>query len=447
MVAACDDRRVDRRHPAQRRVLAFLVGTQAIGSVGVGTGVMLGALTATTLSGSVAIGGLGATAIAVGAALSAVPVAALAGRFGRRRALAAAYGLGAVGGVGGLIATNLGSWQLLLLALVAFGGGTAATLTARYAAADLAHPDRRAGAMSTVVWATTVGVIAAPNLAAPAQAFGPGGPFLVSALAFAVAAAGVRVGLRPDPLLAGRVAVVVGDSCCGVGASELPQRHTRAQVWSAMGPNVRLALLGVALCNTAMTGMMSMMPVQMTGGGSTLTVVGVVVSVHVAGMYAASPVFGLLADRIGRVPVLALGAALVVAGAGVCGMAAAHDAPQMAAGMVLLGCGWSAGVVAGSALLTESVPARLRPSTQGLADLVLNAGGVLGGLLAGLVMSAWSFTALGLVVGFAALPLLMACMGTTLRPVAPAAGPPAGDQDVAGTARMSRVSPGRSVAL
>lgn len=435
MATACDDRKVDRSHPAQRRVLGFLVGTQAVGSVGVGTGITLGALTATTLSGSVAVGGLGATAIAVGAALLAVPVAMLARRFGRRRALAAAYGVGALGGVGCSVAAAFGSWQLLLLALTAFGGGTAATLAARYAAADLANPGRRAGAMSTVVWATTIGVIAAPNLASPATAaFGPGGPFLVSTCAFVVAGCGVLLGLRPDPLLAGRVAVVVGDSCCGVGASELPRRHTRSEVWRALGPNVRLALLGVALCNTAMTGMMSMMPVQMTGGGSTLTVVGLVVSVHVAGMYAASPLFGVLADRIGRMPVLALGAALVVAGAGVCGMASAHDAPQMAIGMVLLGCGWAAGVVAGSVLLTESVPAALRPSTQGLADLVLNAGGVLGGLLAGVIMSTSSFTVLGLVVGFAALPLLMACMGTTLRPVAPAE--PQDD----GTARMSGVS-------
>ncbi|WP_249227530.1 MFS transporter [Kutzneria sp. CA-103260] len=433
---------MDRRHPAQRRVLGFLVGTQAVGSVGVGTGITLAALTATTLSGSVVVGGLGATAIAVGAALLAVPVAALARRCGRRRALAAAYGVGALGGVGCAAAAAFGSWQLLLLALTAFGGGTAATLAARYAAADLANPGRRAGAMSTVVWATTIGVIAAPNLAAPATAaFGAGGPFLLSTCTFALAGGGILLGLRPDPLLAGRVAVVVGDSCCGVGASELPRRHTRAEVWLALGPNVRLALLGVALCNTAMTGMMSMMPVQMTGGGSTLTVVGLVVSVHVAGMYAASPLFGVLADRIGRMPVLALGAALVVAGAGVCGMASAHDAPQMAIGMTMLGGGWSAGVVAGSALLTESVPAALRPSTQGLADLVLNAGGVLGGLLAGVIMSTSSFTVLGLVVGFAALPLLMACMGTTLRPVAPT-----DPQDV-GTARMSRVSPGRSVAL
>ena len=441
--------RPDRRHPSQRRVLRTRVITQVVGSIGVGTGIALGALTAVSLSGSAVIGGLGATAVAVGAALLAVPVAILAVRLGRRRALAVAYGVGALGGVGCFVAIHDGSWPLLLCALTAFGGGTAATLSARYAATDLANPGRRAGALSTVVWATTAGVVLGPNLASPATVvFGDGAPFLLAAGAFVLAGMGVVVGLRPDPLLAGRVSVVVGDGCCGVGASSLPRRHTAGEVWRALGPAVRLAVLGVALCNAAMAGMMSMMPVQMTGGGSTLTVVGLVVSVHVASMYAASPLFGWLADRIGRVPVLALGASLVVAGAGVAGMASAHNAWQMGAGMVMLGCGWSAGVVAGSALLTESVPVRLRPSTQGVADLVMNVGGAVGGLLAGLVVSLWSFTVFGLLVGFAALPLLVACMGSTLRDrVTPRiAGPPVPRQ-ADGTARMSRVSPGRKVAL
>jgi MFS family permease len=408
--------RLARRHPSQRRTLLTLVATQIVGSIGVGTGIALGAVTAASLSGSVVIGGLGATAVTVGAALLALPVAVLAARQGRRRALAVAYGVGALGGVGCAVAIDGGSWLMLLCALTAFGGGTAATLSARYAATDLANPGRRAGALSTVVWATTAGVVLGPNLAGPAAAvLGVGGPFLLAASTFAMAGIGVVVGLRPDPLLAGRVSVVVGDGCCGVGASALPRRHTAAEVWRALGPSVRLAVLGVALCNAAMAGMMSMMPVRMADGGWTLTVVGLVVSVHVAGMYAASPLFGRLADRTGRVPVLALGASLVVAGACVTGMASAHDAWQMGAGMVLLGCGWSAGVVAGSALLTESVPARLRLSTQGVADLVMNVGGVVGGLLAGLVVSLWSFTVFGLLVSFAALPFLVACMGSTLR--------------------------------
>jgi MFS family permease len=144
-------------------------------------------------------------------------------------------------------------------------------------------------------------------------------------------------------------------------------------------------------------------------------VVGVVISLHVAAMYLASPLFGWLADRLGRLPVLAVGCALVVAAAALAGMAPAHDAPQVAAGLTLLGFGWSAGLVAGSALLTESVPVADRPAAQGLSDLCMNLGGALGGLLAGIVVSAWSYAGLGVLVGFLALPLLLVSLLAALR--------------------------------
>ena len=160
------------------------------------------------------------------------------------------------------------------------------------------------------------------------------------------------------------------------------------------------------LCHTAMVGLMSMTPVHMNHSGSSLRVVGIVISLHVAAMYAASPLFGWMADRLGRVPVLAIGASLVVAASGVAGMAPSHDAPQLAAGLALLGFGWSAGLVSGSALLTESVRVEDRPAAQGLSDLVMNVGGAIGGAVSGIVVTAWSYAALGLIVGFTALPLL-----------------------------------------
>lgn len=169
------------------------------------------------------------------------------------------------------------------------------------------------------------------------------------------------------------------------------------------------------LCHTAMVGLMSMTPVHMNHAGSSLRVVGVVISLHVAAMYAASPLFGWMADRLGRVPVLAIGASLVVAAAGVAGMAPSHDAPQLAAGLTLLGFGWSAGLVSGSALLTESVRVEDRPAAQGLSDLVMNVGGAVGGAVSGIVVTAWSYAALGLIVGFTALPLLVVCLFASLR--------------------------------
>jgi len=136
-------------------------------------------------------------------------------------------------------------------------------------------------------------------------------------------------------------------------------------------------------------------PVQMNHGGSSLTVVGVVISMHVAAMYGASPLFGWLADRIGRMPVLALGGALVVAASGISGMAGSHDAPQMAVGMIMLGCGWSArrglGLRAADRIRATSAPT----GHSGLRDLLMNAGGALGGLTAGIVVQSWSYPALG----------------------------------------------------
>jgi MFS family permease len=160
-----------------------------------------------------------------------------------------------------------------------------------------------------------------------------------------------------------------------------------------------------------------MTPVHMGHAGSSLRVVGVVISLHVAAMYAASPLFGWMADRLGRVPVLAIGAALVVAASGIAGMAPSHDAPQLAAGLALLAFGWSAAMVAGSALLTESVGVVDRPAAQGLSDLCMNVGGALGGVTAGIVVTAWSYAALGLVVGITALPLLVTCLFASLQRV------------------------------
>jgi MFS family permease len=408
----------------QRRVLRVLTGVQTLGAAGTSIGLTLSSLIAASLSGSDAVGGAAQTSAVVGAALLALPAARLAAGRGRRPALVLGYAVGATGGALAALAVVLASWPLLLAALVLFGGATTANLASRYAATDLAHPHHRARSLSLVVWAATIGAVAGPNLADPADRGARdlglpigAGPFLLAAVVLALAAVVVLVLLRPDPLVLVReFAPVVpaprlGDHCAGAPA---PGRGWSA-AWRRLRPAARLAVAGVALCHTAMVGLMSMTPVHMDHSGSSLRLVGVVISLHVAAMYAASPLFGWLADRVGRVPVLAVGAALVVAASGFAGMAPSHDTPQLAAGLALLGLGWSAGVVSGSALLTESVPVTDRPAAQGLSDLCMNVGGALGGVVAGVVVTAWSYPVLALLVGFTALPLLLACVLATLR--------------------------------
>ncbi|GAB2970101.1 MFS transporter [Saccharothrix stipae] len=405
----------------QRRVLRVLAVTQVLGAAGVTIGLAVSTLIAAVLADSDAVGGLAQTAAVVGAALFALPAARLAARSGRRPALVLGYGAGAVGAAVAACAVVLGSWQVLLLALVLFGAASSANLAARYAGADLAHPHRRARSVALVVWAATLGAVAGPNLADPAGRVAVrlglpvgAGPYLLSVVLFGLAALVVRHFLKPDPLTLAKSAVTPATPVTpgrGVGA----KRSTA--VWRSLPAAGKLALGGVTLCHTAMVGLMSMTPVHMEHSGASLRVVGVVISLHVAAMYAASPLFGWMADRLGRVPVLAIGAALVVAASGIAGMAPSHDAPQLAAGLALLAFGWSAGVVAGSALLTESVGVVDRPAAQGLSDLCMNVGGALGGVAAGIVVTAWSYAALGLVVGFTALPLLVTCLFASLQRV------------------------------
>ncbi|MFC7715111.1 MFS transporter [Nonomuraea recticatena] len=121
-------------------------------------------------------------------------------------------------------------------------------------------------------------------------------------------------------------------------------------------------------------------------------------SLHIAGMYVLSPVVGWLADKVGKVPVLVLGMALLVASAALAGTAG-ERVWQITAGLTLLGIGWSCGLVAGSAMLSEAVAIERRPAVQGLSDLLMNICGATGTIIAGAIVGALSYGVLGLVVG------------------------------------------------
>jgi MFS family permease len=389
----------------QRRVLAVLAATQTLGGIGVAMILAVSTLIASRLADSEAVGGTALTCVVLGTAGAALVVSRLAGTAGRRPALGLGYGVGALGGIGAAGSVAVGSAPGLLVSLLFVGSAAAAGLAARFAATDLAEPHRRARALALVVWATTVGAVAGPNLAGPVQGWAGAlglvpetGPFLLCAVVFGLAALGTQVGLRPDPLLLARAASP------GAGAAE-PVSGAEVRAALLGSPPALLAVGAVVVSHLVMIALMSMTPVHMDHGGAALVVVGFVISLHVAGMYALSPVFGWLADRAGRVRVLGLGAALLLAAGVLCGLAGPTDTALLAAGLVLLGLGWSAGLVAGSALLTESVALPVRAGAQGVSDVAMNLSGAVGGIAAGLVVAGTSFAVLGL----AAVVLVAVC--------------------------------------
>ncbi len=394
---------VAARSGVQRRVLWVLVCTQVFGGVGVSIGLAVSTLAAAQMSGSDAVGGSALTCTVLGAAGAAVLVARIAAHAGRRPSLTAGYLLGAVGGLVAVLAAELVIWPLLLAGLVLLGAATAAGLAARFAATDLAEPERRARALAMVVWATTVGAVAGPNLGEPAQRLAEpigltplAGPFLCCAVVFILAAVVTWTGLRPDPL---RIA--------GLAASASATPTPRARDALRAAPAARLGVAGIVLGHLVMVGLMSMTPVHMGHSGATLQLVGLVISLHVAGMYAVSPVFGWLADRIGARPVLGLAALLLVASGLVSSLAAGDQTALLSVGLVLLGLGWSAGLVAGSTLVSTAVPVPDRPAVQGRADVLMNVAGALGGIVAGLTVAGTSFAVLGIGAALLVLPYLV----------------------------------------
>ncbi|MFI7633579.1 MFS transporter [Nonomuraea sp. NPDC049400] len=390
----------DRIHLVQRRTLAVLSATQIVGGVGVAVGLALSSVVVDELSGSTVISGFAGTATVLGAALLALPTAKASGSGGRRAGLSVAYVAALAGCAISVLAISLGTWPLLLAGLVLVGGGSAGSLAARYAATDLSPQGRSARHLSLVVWASTIGSVAGPNLAKPADQIGmrlglveKAGPFAFAALAFALALIVIFVFLRPDPL---KLARSLDDS---PGAGRTPKGTIRT-AWQTLRTTAtaRRALVMIAVSHTAMVSVMSMTPVKLHHDGSNLDVIGLVISLHIAGMYVLSPVVGWLADKAGKVPVLVLGMALLLAAAALAGTAG-HRVWQVTAALVLLGLGWSCGLVAGSALVTESVPLDRRPAVQGLSDLLMNVCGATGTIVAGAIVGVLGYGMLGLVVG------------------------------------------------
>lgn len=393
----------------QRRTLALLVTTQIIGGIGVAIGITVGALLSARMAG-VGLSGLPGSGAVIGGALLAVPVTRLVQARGRRPGMALAYLVGALGAVLVVLAAVADSVPLLFLGMFLFGGGTAANLQARYVAVDLAAPARRGRDLSLVVWSATIGSVAAPNLADLADRAVTGlrlpvlsGAFVVSGVAFTLAATVILLLMRPDPLLLART--LDGSSAPVLGRPS----GVRAGARVVAGlPEARLAIAAVATGHLVMVAVMSMTPVHLGEGhadADLLRIVGLVLSVHIAGMYGLSPVTGWLADRYGRRPVIIGGLVLLITACAVAGTAG-HDTPRLTLGLALLGLGWSGTMVSGSTLLSESVPPAGRPAVQGLSDLVMGVAGAGAGALSGVVVALAGYGTLTVLAAMAALPVL-----------------------------------------
>jgi MFS family permease len=389
----------------QRRTMRVLVVAQVLGALGMAAGGTAGALLAEHLTGSAAAAGMPLSLLVLGSGVGAVAVARVMRGHGRRAGLTAAFLAGTAGAALVVAAAAWRSWRLLLAGSFLLGGGNAAVMLARYAAADLAI--HRGRSISTVVTAASVGAVAGPNLLGPAGPFAravglpaPTGLFLLAIPSFLGAALVLAAFLRPDPLQVARDAAQ---------SAEQPPAGSRDELAVLFSDrHIRMALLVLALANLAMVGVMAVAPVHLHDHGAAMGTIGLIIGAHIAAMYLPSPVTGWLADAVGAGVVASVGALLLLAAGAVAAVAGSGRVGVIVA-LLLLGVGWNAGLIGGSALLRAApVPPSLRTRAEGLGELGMGAAAAVGGGAAGLLLAGGGFGLLGLVAAAPCLLILAA---------------------------------------
>ena len=378
-------------------LMATLFAAQVCGSTGHSIMLAIGSIMAASITGTNTLSGLPIAVGALGTALASWPLSSLMGRFGRRPGLALGYGLAVVGAVLGMLGVVNRSFALLLVGMALFGIASTSNLLARYAAADVSPGPRRGRAMGLIVWGSTLGSIIGPNLMSPALRLGAlfglsleASAFLISVVGYTLAGLLVEIFLRPDPLKLARQLQAVADAGRPVG-------RARALGEILGDLRVQIALATLTISQFVMISTTSTSPLYLHDQGHTVGIIGVAVSLHLAGMYVASPLSGWLCDRFGRLVMIGAGALVLIAAVLLAGLVPGNDHALIILGLFLNGVGWNFAFVAGSALLTDALSTAERASIQGLADLVMGLMGALGSAAGGMILGVWGFAILNAV--------------------------------------------------
>jgi MFS family permease len=391
------------RIPSRAKLMTTLFVAQVCGSTGHSMSLAVGSILAASLTGTNTWSGLPVAVGALGTALASWPLARFMGRAGRRPGLALGYGLAVAGAVIGMLGVMVGSFAVMLAGMTFFGVGSTSNLLARYAAADITAAAQRGKAMGLIVWGSALGSMLGPMLMDPALRVGAAlgiasaaSAFLVSVAGYGVAMVLVAALLRPDPLAIAREQEALGGRAAGTGGTRAagPAR-TFGELLGDL--RVQIALTALMVSQFVMIATTSTSPVYLHDQGHGVSTIGIAVALHLAGMYVSSPLSGWLSDRFGRLPMIGLGALILIGAVMLAGLSPGTNGPLVILGLFVNGIGWNLAFVAGSALLTDALAPAERASIQGLADLFMGLMGALGSTVGGMVLGLWGFAILNAV--------------------------------------------------
>jgi MFS family permease len=369
------------------RLIGTLFAGNALSSTAFIGVVTVASLVAEQVTGSASLSGLPNTMGTIGTAVGAATLSALSFKIGRRRAFSIGFAFAMVGSILAAMSVGIGSLPILLIAMAVLGFGRSVSQLARFAAGDLRQPERRASAISLIVWASTIGAVAGPLLLGPtgAAASLAGfdqliGPIIVGVIGFGLAATLMFIGLRPEPL-----------TLTIAPESEHPGEPSHLRDILSI-PTVRLAIVALVTSQIVMVLVMTMTPLHIRANDGDLGTVGIVMMAHTLGMFAIAPITGKLVDRYGPRRIIMLAMVTLLLASLIATAAPTANTVILVVGLFLLGVGWNFGFVAASTGLQTGLPVADRLKIQGTADAITWISGGLGAAVSGVIFADASYT-------------------------------------------------------
>lgn len=344
--------------------------------------------------------GLGPAIVLASNAAAAIAAGRAMDRVGRVKVIAAGFvcgGLGtAVTGLGALTQ----SVALVLLGFVLVGAANGTIQLSRAAAGEMYPPERRARGISRVLFGALAGALLGPFVFSPLLA---GRRLDAHDMAVPWLAAGgfMALGLllvlqvRPDPLVLARrypPAVPTGPAA--------PLRDLLRR------PGVVPAQLAAIASFAVMVSVMNLTGYVVLRHGHPHSAVFTVISAHFVGMFGLVLVVGRLVDRLGRLPALVGGLALVAAST--LALPWVTTVAATAAAMFVLGLGWNLSYVAATAQLVDLAAPAERGRLLGFTDMCAAGTGAALALGGGVALGESGVPALAIVTtAVAAVPALL----------------------------------------